>query len=89
MNATLERIRREAKALSLNEREILVAALDFDLRGHDVADDDDPAIEAAWDSEIKSRVEAIESGQVKLLSHEQFMSVFDEARAELRSRQNA
>lgn len=86
MNATLERIRNEVKTLSPDQRETLVAALDFDLRGSDVDDDADPEIEAAWDTVIQARVDQIESGEVNLLSQAQFMSVFDEARAELRSR---
>ena len=91
MNATLERIRNEARMLSLEQRETLVAALDFDLRGSDLQDDAeaDPEIEAAWDTEIKQRVDEIESGNVTLLSYEQFMGVFDEVRAEVRSRTNA
>ena len=89
MNATLERIRNEARTLTPDQRETLVAVLDFDLRGSEIEDDNDPEIEAAWDSEIKKRVDEIESGQANLLSYEQFMSVFDEARSELRSRQHA
>jgi hypothetical protein len=83
MSTTLERLLSEAKSLSSNEREILAAALDFD------APDDETgeaaAVEAAWEGEIASRVEGIESGKVTLLDHTQFMSVFEEARAEVRS----
>ena len=89
MNATLERIRNEVRTLTPDQRETLVAVLDFDLRGSEIEDDSDPEIEAAWDSEIKKRVDEIESGQANLLSYEQFMSVFDEARSEIRSRQHA
>jgi hypothetical protein len=89
MNTTLERIRGEAKALSLSEREVLVAALDFDLRGHEIEEEVDPPIEAAWDSEIKTRVDEIESSATELLSYTQFMNAFDEARSILRARQNA
>ncbi len=61
-----------------------MAVFDFDLRGSDV--DDDAEIEAAWNTEIIEWVDEMESGQVNLLRQAQFMSVFDEARAELRSR---
>ena len=83
MSATLERLLSEAKSLSSNEREILAAALDFDTSGDEAGEA--AAVEASWDGEIASRVEGIESGKVTLLDHTQFMSVFDEARAEVRS----
>lgn len=44
--------------------------------------------ETAWDSEIENRVAQIEAGTVTLLTHEQFISVFGEARAELSERKN-
>ena len=83
MSATLERLLSEAKFLSSNEREIPAAALDFDPSDGETGDA--AAVEAAWDGEIKSRIEGIESGKVTLLDHAQFMSVFEEARAEVRS----
>jgi hypothetical protein len=88
MSTTLERIRNEARTLPLDEREALLTVLDFDLRGeHPAAGEDDAAaVEAAWDEEIGSRVAEIEAGKVALLTHEQFMSVFDEAREELHRR---
>lgn len=91
MNAILERIRNEAKALSLEQRETLVAALDYDLRGSNLHDDseDQSDVEAAWDAEIKQRVDQIQSGEVTLLGYEDFMSVFDEARAEIKSRKGS
>ena len=85
MNATLEHIRNEAKALSSSEREMLLIALDYDLRGSDIQEDDsDEEIEAAWEQEIQRRIDEVESGKVKLLSEEEFLSVFEEARSELR-----
>ena len=83
MSATLERLLSEAKFLSSNEREILAAALDFDPSDGETGDA--AAVEAAWDGEIKSRSEGIECGKVTWLDHAQFMSVFEEARAEVRS----
>jgi hypothetical protein len=43
-------------------------------------------VDAAWDAEIGDRIAEIEAGTVTLLTHEQFLSVFDEARAELSER---
>jgi hypothetical protein len=77
-------IRNEVKTLSPDQRGTPMAVFDFDLRGSDV--DDDAEIEAAWNTEIIEWVDEMESGQVNLLRQAQFMSVFDEARAELRSR---
>lgn len=45
-------------------------------------------VEAAWDSEIGNRVTEIEAGNVTLLTHEEFISVFDETRAEMCYRQH-
>jgi Putative addiction module component len=90
MNPTMERIRTEAKTLSQEQRETLLAALDFDLRGHDVAQEDpESEVSAAWDTEIQQRVTDVESGKVELLSYAEFSSVFDEARAELRRSKQA
>ena len=91
MSTILERIRNEAKALPLDEREALLTVLDFDLRGDQAVtgSGDESEVEAAWDAEIGNRVAEIESGKVTLLTHDQFMSVFDEARAEIRSRPKA
>ena len=83
MNATLERIRNEAKALSSHERELLLVALDYDLRG-DVTSDDEDEVEAAWDREIAKRADGVKSGAAKLLTSEEFFSVFAEARATLK-----
>jgi hypothetical protein len=84
-NTNLERIRREARTLSPEQRETLLAALDFDLRGDAVAETAESEITDAWDTEIQQRVTDVESGKVDLLSYTQFISVFDEARTEMRS----
>ena len=83
MNATLGRIRNEAKAPSSDERGLLPVALDYDLRG-DVTSDDEDEVEAAWDKEIAKRVDEVKSGAAKLLTSEEFFSVFAEARATLK-----
>jgi putative addiction module component (TIGR02574 family) len=80
MKATLERIRTEAKALSTDDREVLLAVLDFDLR-HDTPQPENVETEAAWDAEIDRRVDEIKAGSAKLLTSEEFFSVFSEARA--------
>jgi putative addiction module component (TIGR02574 family) len=83
MTAAIERIRREVTQLSYDERETLVRALEFDLDSI-TPDGDDPAeIEAAWDTEIASRVTEIESDKVKLLSRDEFNATFSEARQKL------
>jgi putative addiction module component (TIGR02574 family) len=80
MKATLERIRTEAKALSTDDREVLLAVLDFDLR-HDTPQPENVETEAAWDAEIDRRVDEMKAGSAKLLTSEEFFSVFSEARA--------
>ena len=79
MNATLERIRNEAKELPLDERELLLVAIDYDLHG-DVADEDDTddaRIESAWDTEIASRISDIKEGRVELVSLESVDAAMD------------
>ena len=83
MTTTIERIRREANQLPYDQRETLVRALELDL-DTSAADGDNPAeVEAAWDAEIETRVNDIESGKVKLLSRSEFNTAFSEARQKL------
>lgn len=84
---TLEHIRAEARALPPDEREALLAVLDFDLSTEQA--NEAGSADAAWDAEIESRVAEIEMGSVTLLEHEKFISVFDEARAEAGNRRTA
>jgi hypothetical protein len=81
MNAVLERIRIEARSLSPDERELLLVAIDHDLHG-DVAEEE-ATVEAEWDEEIAKRVSEVQSGTAKLLSRDEFFSVFAEARSAL------
>ena len=81
MNATLERIRNEAKTLSAHERELLLVALDYDLHGD--AAEEAAEVEAAWDEEIEKRAAEVAAGKATLLTSEEFFSVFAEARASL------
>jgi uncharacterized protein YciU (UPF0263 family) len=69
MNSTLERIRVEAKALSPDERELLLVAIDYDTHG-DAPHDEDAAEEAAWESEIASRINDVKEGKVELVGTE-------------------
>jgi hypothetical protein len=77
---TLQHILAEVRTLPPDEREALLAVLDFDLSTEQAGETGQA--DAAWDTEIQSRVAEIETGSVTLLAHEEFISVFDEARAE-------
>jgi putative addiction module component (TIGR02574 family) len=56
MSRTLERIRKEVRSLSLEEREALAEELTESL--YSTA----PEIEAAWDEEVKRRMDAFDRG---------------------------
>ncbi len=84
MTATVDRIRKEASQLPYDEREALVHILELDLDS--TVPEDSSEVEAAWDVEIKNRVDEIESGKVKLLSQAEFDSTFVEARQQIASR---
>lgn len=70
MSTTLERIRDEAKTLPLNEREALLAMMDYDLYGSAPVSGEVAATEAeaAWDVEIGERVRDITEGRIELIS---------------------
>lgn len=79
MNATLERIRAEAKSLSPSERELLLVAINYDLHGdvsHE-ADSEDAGVEAAWESEIASRISDVKDGKVELVSTDSVDAAMD------------
>jgi putative addiction module component (TIGR02574 family) len=66
----LSELLEKALALSTQERGVLINRLIASL-------DDEPAeegVEAAWDEEIKSRVDDIRSGRVKTIPGEQVLS---------------
>jgi Putative addiction module component len=87
MNAIQTRLRSEVRSLPESERQTLIAALHFDL-SQDFPDENEDStsdvdeVDEAWDAEITSRMEEVISGKVKLLSREEFMSVFDDANLE-------
>lgn len=76
VNATLERIRAEARSLSPNEREVLLVAIDHDLHG-DVPHEEDAGVEDAWESEIASRIGDIKEGKVKPVGTESVDAAMD------------
>ena len=76
MNATLERIRAEARSLSPDERELLLVAIDHDLQA-DVPHDEDAGVENAWECEIASRIRDIKEGKVELVSTESVDAALD------------
>ncbi len=76
VNATLERIRAEARSLSPDERELLLVAIDHDLHG-DVPHDDDAGVENAWECEIASRIRDIKEGKVELVGSESVDAAMD------------
>lgn len=76
MNARIESIVEQAKALDPDEREALIAALQRTL------DPVDPKMESAWVAECIDRLGAIERGEMKLVDAN---DVMERARARLRA----
>ena len=68
MSPTLNRIRSEALQLSEEEREALASELWSSLEG---PGESTATIDAAWDSEIASRVQDIRDGKVVGIPHDQ------------------
>ena len=82
MSATLEQVTEDARELSPQDRQELLARLIRDLEPQ--AEDSPDEIEAAWDTEIARRLEEIDSGKVKLIPAEEVFAKIqarlDEAR---------
>jgi putative addiction module component (TIGR02574 family) len=76
MSHLMEELAQKARALSREDRARLAEELLASLHAHP-----DPEIEAAWDEEIRRRIEEIESGRAKLVPAEE---VFDEIRKMLK-----
>jgi len=68
MSATLEQVTKEAMDLSPQQK---LALAEFLLKSADVAID--PEAEAAWDSEIRGRIQAIDEGRVVGVPYEEVM----------------
>jgi len=84
MTAIAEKIGDKVRHLPFAARVRLVKALEGDLdRDEKTARAD---IQAAWDAEIKTRVDDIKSGRIKLLSQKEFDSAFTEARRRIAAR---
>ncbi len=76
MNERIEAIVAQARALSAEKREVLIAALQLTL------DPPDPGWERAWLEECRDRIAAIERGEMKLIDGDEVMA---QARARLRA----
>ncbi len=68
----IEEIEAAAAKLSPGQREVLIERI-REMNGEAV----DPDVEAAWDTEIKRRIDEIDNGEVELLD---FDEVMDEIR---------
>jgi putative addiction module component (TIGR02574 family) len=68
MPTTLERVTKDAMDLSLHEKLALAELL---LESADVGAD--PEAEAAWDTEIRARIRAIDEGRVKGVPYAEVM----------------
>ena len=77
MNATIETLIEQAKGLSPDEREALIAALQA------TQPPPEPEWEAAWAKECEDRIAAVERGEMPLIDAREVMA---EARARLRRR---
>ena len=84
MNSSAQKILEDARQLSLSEVNWLIENL---LREREAASE--PGIEAAWNGEIKRRLDEIDSGAVELIPGEEvraelLVSLSPEARMRLR-----
>ena len=68
MPATLEQVTKEAMDLPPRQK---LALAEFLLESAEAAAD--PEAEAAWDSEIRDRIRAIDEGRVAVVSYEDVM----------------
>ncbi len=66
MSALLEELSKRAKELAIEERAQLAQEL-----LESVEQEADPEVEAAWESEIASRIAKYERGEAKLISAEE------------------
>lgn len=77
MHTRIDALVQEAKTLSTDERETLIAALQATL------DPPDPGWEAEWVTECEKRIAALDRGETQLLDADEVMA---EIRAKLRKR---
>ncbi len=72
MSPNAQRLLDQARQLPPNEREWLAECLLIDEENLSAAE-----VESAWDAEIKRRLDEIDSGAVKMVSHEEFLADLD------------
>jgi putative addiction module component (TIGR02574 family) len=72
MSPNAQRLLDEARQLPHDEREWLAECLLIGNESTSAAE-----VESAWDDEIKRRLDEIDSGAVKMISHEQFLAGLD------------
>jgi putative addiction module component (TIGR02574 family) len=75
MQPSFEEVEKLARALPEDQRIRLANSL-----YENVADEEhasEAEIEAAWGDEIKRRLDEIDSGKVKMISHEEFLAHLD------------
>lgn len=82
MSRSFEEVRELALQLSPEQRLILADWLYGSVQDEDV--EDEAEVAAAWDEEIKRRLDEIDSGQVEMISHEEFMAGLREQAAKKR-----
>ncbi len=83
MSHSLKEIRELVLALPPNQRLMLANEIYESVGEEDAEDEVD--VSAAWDEEIKRRLDEIDSGKVKLLSYEEVLADMD-AHIEAKSR---
>ena len=72
MSPNAQRLLDEARQLPPEEREWLAECLLIDGESISAAE-----VESAWDKEIKRRLDEIDSGAAKMVSHEEFIADLD------------
>ena len=70
MSPNAQRLLEEARQLAPDERDRLAERLL-------IKEDPEVEITAAWDAEIKRRLDEIDSGAVKMISYEEFVAEMD------------
>jgi hypothetical protein len=72
MSPNAQKILDEARQLPPGELDWLIESLLITSEG-----ESDAQVAAAWDEEIKRRLDEIDSGAVKMISHEEFIADLD------------
>lgn len=75
MPNSLKEIRKLVFALPTNQRLLLADEIYESVDAEDA--EDEAEVDAAWGEEIKRRLDEIDSGKVKLLSHEEVLADMD------------